>query len=74
MFIGLDKEKKFIHCFDNIYTDQQVDFIQVAWDDRMVVPRIYKDEDRQQFMFQLYHYKGPEEDDLAQSETILENK
>lgn len=33
----------------------------MGWDDRLILPRIHKDEIRKQFFFQLYNYKPAEE-------------
>lgn len=60
LHIALDEARNFVNSFRAIDTSQEIQFIQLAADDRMILPRVTKDEDRQQFLFQLYNYMPPQ--------------
>lgn len=44
MLIDLDPKREFMDAIDIVDLSQKVHFQQVGWDDRMILPRIHKDE------------------------------
>lgn len=57
MHIEYDDGNNFMGCFKGVQQEYQIQFLQLANDDRTILPRVVKDLDRNQFMFQLFDYR-----------------
>lgn len=51
MHIEYDDGNNFMGCFKGVQQEYQIQFLQLANDDRTILPRVVKDLDRNQFMF-----------------------
>lgn len=51
MHISIDDAQMFMNVFHGIQQESKIQFLQLAKDDRMILPRVVKDEERRQIIF-----------------------
>jgi UV DNA damage repair endonuclease len=57
MLVSIDETAGFMNSFKGITTDYPIQFLQLASDDRTVLPRIVRDVEKHQIIFQLFDYR-----------------
>lgn len=70
MHISIDEAQMFINVFKNIHPELKIQFLQLAKDDRTILPRVVKDFERGQIMFQLFEYRDKTKE--AKEEEMVE--